>query len=148
MKTVTLFSSAPKLGNIGILSTEDSLYYEYNGAVFYNWNVISELNNLKPKLLDCAGDTAYIASGVKPATIYKYKGTKKNGEINLSDSGYKSAYQNCGKVYLIYNSYMIELTGNIHNKINFDSGSEFVAVSNGVLYTKSSDGTISSKKIN
>lgn len=148
MKTVTLFSSAPKLGNMGILSTEDSIFYEYNNAIFYNWNVISELNNLKPKLLDCAGDIAYIASSTKPNTIYKFKGVKKDGEITLNDSAYKYAYQNRGKVYLIYDTYMIELTGNLQNKINFDNGAKFLAVSNGVMYTQDADGTVKNKKIN
>ena len=122
------------------IDIENNVYVDNEKVKFKEENILDIIGIDKENNIYLLGDSV----------IYKLKDNKITEQIMLTDSDLISYYSNNGKVYLIYPTYIMDVSSN--NKYQriykLTNDVSFVSIVNDIIYLKSKNKNIMWKKIN
>ncbi len=138
------------ISKLVMLKQKDRLYYEDNkGDIYYaggKLNIFNEKVNLIGTDID---DNIYFISSKIKNTIYKVQNNKIIETIKLSDTDINDSYSDNTNVYLIYPTYIINISSKdpfkrltrLSNYVTFES------IKDDTVYLKTKDNTIIIRKL-
>lgn len=126
------------------LNNTFSIYYEDKNNNLYCYpDPITGFEKKKIHLLGCdSNDDVFIQSLDNKNIVYVLKNKKIDKTINLSDPAYEEIYTNKIGVYLIYSNYILNLAGDINNKITFEKNLKFVGIGGNKIFFRDSNKNI------
>ena len=134
------------IDNMTLVNEKDIYYIDNINNIYLNDNKLA----LSEDIIEIIGvdkeNNIYFLTNSK---VYKVKNDIITETIMLTDSDLVSYYNNDGKVYLIYPTYIIEITSkNKYERIyKLTNDVSFISIINDTIYLKSKNGNIMWKKI-
>lgn len=138
------------ISKLTMLKQKDKLYYQDNkGNIYYSGgilNIFKEDVNLIGTDLD---DNIYFISSENKDKVYKVQNNKIIDTIELSDKDVVSYYSDNTNVYLIYPTYIINISSEDPHKrlIKLSSYVTFESIKTNTVYLKTKDNTIISREL-
>ena len=135
------------IDNMTLVNDKDIYYIDNVNNIYLNDKKLA----LSEDIIEIIGvdkeNNIYFLTNSK---VYKVKDDKITETIMLTDSDLVSYYNNDGKVYLIYPTYIIDITSkNKYERIyKLTNDVSFISIINDTIYLKSKSGSIMWKKIN
>ena len=138
------------IDNMLLLNSLNNIYYIDNENNIYKDNNIISINDNQLEIIGSdEKNNVYYLDSVNKSKVYKTINDKVTEEIILTDSDLVSYYSNKSKVYLIYPTYILDITSN--NKyeriFKLSRNMEFTSIVDDMIYLKSDSGDILYKKI-
>ncbi|MDD2376177.1 MAG: hypothetical protein PHD15_02925 [Clostridia bacterium] len=133
------------ISKLCMLKAKDRLYYEDNKSNIYysggKLSIFKEKVNLIGTDLD---DNIYFISSENKNKVYKVQNNKIVDTIDLTDTDVLSYYSDNTNVYLIYPTYIINISSENPNKrlIKLSNYVTFESIKNNTVYLKTKDNTI------
>ena len=138
------------ISKLTMLKQKDKLYYEDNkGTVYYSGgilNIFKESVNIIGTDLD---DNIYFISSKNKDKVYKLQNNKIVDTINLTDTDVTNYYSDNTNIYLVYPTYIINITSEDSNKrlIKLSNYVTFETIKDNTVYLKTKDNTIISREL-
>jgi hypothetical protein len=138
------------ISKLSMLKQKDRLYYEDSkGDIYYSGGklgIFKEKVNLIGTDLD---DNIYFISTTNKDKVYKVQNNKIINTIQLSDTDVVSWYSDNTNVYLIYPTYIINVSSENVNKrlVKLSNYVTFESIKDNIVYLKTNDNTIISREL-
>lgn len=138
------------ISKLVMLKQKDKLYYEDDkGDIYYSGgklNIFGEKVNLIGTDLD---DNLYVISSTNKNKVYKLQNNKIIDTIELSDTNVVSSYSDNTNVYLIYPTYIINISSeNVYKRlIKLSDYVTFETIKSTTAYLRTKDNIIIMKKL-
>ncbi len=138
------------ISKLTMLKQKDRLYYEDNkGSIYYSGgvlNIFKESVNLIGTDLD---DNIYFISTKGKDKVYKVSNNKIVDTIQLSDTDVVKTYSDNTNVYLVYPTYIINISSEEPNKrlIKLSNYVTFESIKSNTVYLKTKDNTIIAREL-
>lgn len=142
MKNVQTVSLSTVVNNMVLLGKTNSLYYNNaQNTVYMNGKPVSGLQKSKVIGRD-AEDRVYAQSANSAGAIYILENGKLFKTLTLPDTNVNKYYADQKGVYAVYSGYLVNLTGDMQSKLQYDSGLEFLGIGGSNAYFRDAGGDI------
>jgi hypothetical protein len=127
--------------NMVMLGKANSLYYDdAKNNLYLHGKPFTGLQTGKLIGLD-AEDRVYVQS-VNNNEIYVISNEILTKKVPLTDAGFSGFYSNKKSVYAIYSNYIVNLSGDINTKLQFDKGFKFLGMGGSNAYFRDQNNNI------
>lgn len=142
MKELTKVSSSSIVDNMVLLNNTGSLYFEDDDNNLYNRvKKVVDLNT--GHLIGCdSEDRVYVQSIDDESSISVLSGSKVVKKLELPGADYLKFYSDKSNVYVIYDDYIINLSGDMSAKFTYDKSLTFLGLGGTSIYFRDTDGNI------
>jgi hypothetical protein len=133
-----------------MLKQKDKLYYEDSkGDIYYAGGKLGIFNEKVSLIGTDLDDNIYFISSKIKNKVYKVQNNKIVDKMELSDNDVVTSYSDNTNVYLIYPTYIINITSKDPYKrlIKLSDYVTFESIKTNTVYLKTNDNTIISRKL-
>jgi hypothetical protein len=142
MKQLTKISSSSIVDNMVLLNNTGSLYFEDADSNLYD-RVKHVVDLQTGHLIGCdSQDRVYVQSLDDKSSISVISGSKVVNTLQLPDTDYIEFYSDKSNVYVIYDDYIINLSGDLSAKFTYDKSLTFLGLGGSNIYFRDSAGDI------
>jgi hypothetical protein len=142
MKQLTKVPSSGIVDNMVLLNNTSSLYFEDDDNNLYN-RVKKVVDLDTGHLIGCdSEDRVYVQSIDDKSSISVISGSKVIDTLTLPDTDYLKFYSDKSNVYVIYNDYIIDLSGDMSARFTYDKNLTFVGLGGSNIYFRDTAGDI------
>ena len=139
------------INKILLLKNSNDIYYsDIENNIYDKNNDIVDIFNVKVEIIGSdKDDNIYYLDKTNNSKIFKVNNNIVIEEIMLTDSDLTSYYSDKNKVYLIYPTYVMDISSNNKYERIFKLSSDlsFISIINNIIYLKSNNGNILFKEI-
>lgn len=150
MSAVVLMVKDARVQELVALNNTDKLYYT-NADTQYLYTgstPIEAVRGQRVRLLGCdLEDTLYVHPLEEPDQVYLLRDDKLAETLRLPSGNYERIVSNNNSIFFVYEDYVVDILADPGEKIPYPAESEFLTVSNQILYTLGEDGKLSGKKL-
>ena len=127
-----------------MLQNTDRVYYEDSNSNIYYSNTKLSIFSEKVNMIGIDNDEYLYFLSQDNSKVYKVKNNKITDTIELKDKDVKTTYSNNQRVFLIYSSYIIEVSSNNSQKNvgKVPDGVTFESIKRNKMYVRADEDTI------
>ena len=127
-----------------MLQNTDRVYYEDSNSNIYYSNTKLSIFSEKVNMIGIDNDEYLYFLSQDNSKVYKVKNNKITDTIELKDKNVKTTYSNNQRVFLIYSSYIIEVSSNNSQKNvgKVPDGVTFESIKRNKMYVRADEDTI------
>lgn len=148
-QSISKYTSGIISENMVMLKNKDVLYYENSVGNIYYKKLKSSLFNEKVNLIGTDSDDNVYLINTRKTIIYKLANNKIVSKINITDSNVISTYSNNTDVYLIYDTYVLNVSSDDNTKKLgiITENQNFDAIKESTMYLRTSDNKVIKQKL-
>lgn len=149
-KTKSTVASGIISDKMAMTKNKDKLYYENKTGTIYTSGYALSIFKEKVDLIGTdSDDNLYFLSKANKNIVYKVNNNKVTDKIDLSDTDIITTYTNNESVYIVYSSYVLNVSSDDPTKRlgSIESGNTFDAIKDNIMYLRTSDNNIVSQDL-
>ncbi len=141
MKKVRKFSLSSVVDNMVLLGKENSLYYDdAQNNLYLHGKPFTGLK--EGKLLGRDIEDRVYALSVDNDMVYILSNEKLDKTLVIPNTNYIEFYSDKNSVYAVYNGYIINLSGDMNAKLQYDRGLQFIGMGGSNAYFRDAENNI------